>query len=171
MRLLHVLLSYVAFALAFAFLLFHPKVRHGVWARLGAHPRGWPGLRAGLPRVWVHGASAGDVLALLPTVRVLRGLRPGLQVVATTITSSGRSMLERHVDAIDAHTYLPYDLPGAVRRTLDAIHPDMIVLEYAELGMEAVWRIEVQDFPAFILVDDKGHDFFFDTCGICVAEK
>ncbi len=45
------------------------------------------------------------------------------------------------------------------------------VLEYAELGMEAVWRIEVQDFPAFILVDDKGHDFFFDTCGICVAEK
>ena len=34
------------------------------------------------------------------------------------------------------------------------------VLEYPELGMEAVWRIEVQDFPAFIIVDDKGHDFF-----------
>jgi fumarate hydratase class I len=45
------------------------------------------------------------------------------------------------------------------------------VLEYAELGMEAVWRIEVEDFPAFILVDDKGHDFFFDVCGICVGEK
>jgi len=45
------------------------------------------------------------------------------------------------------------------------------VLEYAELGMEAVWRIEVRDFPAFILVDDKGHDFFYDHCGICVAEK
>ncbi|WP_055587369.1 fumarate hydratase [Peterkaempfera griseoplana] len=34
------------------------------------------------------------------------------------------------------------------------------VLEYAELGMEAVWRIEVEDFPAFIVVDDKGNDFF-----------
>ncbi len=34
------------------------------------------------------------------------------------------------------------------------------VLEYAELGMEAVWRIEVRDFPAFIVVDDKGNDFF-----------
>lgn len=45
------------------------------------------------------------------------------------------------------------------------------VLEFPELGMEAVWRIEVQDFPAFILVDDKGHDFFIDTCGICVPEK
>lgn len=33
-------------------------------------------------------------------------------------------------------------------------------LEYPELGMEAIWRIEVEDFPAFILVDDKGNDFF-----------
>ncbi|MEB2285182.1 MAG: fumarate hydratase [Polyangiaceae bacterium UTPRO1] len=34
------------------------------------------------------------------------------------------------------------------------------VLEYPELGMEAIWRIEVEDFPAFIVVDDKGNDFF-----------
>ena len=34
------------------------------------------------------------------------------------------------------------------------------VLEYPELGMEAIWKIEVVDFPAFILVDDKGNDFF-----------
>jgi fumarate hydratase class I len=36
--------------------------------------------------------------------------------------------------------------------------------------MEAVWKIEVVDFPAFILVDDKGHDFFRELpggCGIC----
>ncbi|GIH28921.1 fumarate hydratase class I [Acrocarpospora phusangensis] len=39
------------------------------------------------------------------------------------------------------------------------------VLEYPELGMEAVWRIEVVDFPAFIVVDDKGEDFFQDTTG------
>jgi fumarate hydratase, class I len=37
------------------------------------------------------------------------------------------------------------------------------VLEYPELGMEAVWRIEVEDFPAFVVVDDKGNDFFADT--------
>ncbi|MGB5198054.1 MAG: fumarate hydratase [Candidatus Deferrimicrobium sp.] len=34
------------------------------------------------------------------------------------------------------------------------------VLEYPELGMEAIWKIEVEDFPAFILVDDKGNDFY-----------
>ncbi|MGZ5416285.1 MAG: fumarate hydratase [Nocardioides sp.] len=37
------------------------------------------------------------------------------------------------------------------------------VLEYPELGMEAVWRIEVEDFPAFVVVDDKGNDFFAET--------
>ncbi|MDE1906663.1 MAG: fumarate hydratase, partial [Rhodospirillales bacterium] len=36
------------------------------------------------------------------------------------------------------------------------------ILEYPELGMEAVWKIEVKDFPAFIVVDDKGNDFFAD---------
>ena len=37
------------------------------------------------------------------------------------------------------------------------------VLEYAELGMEAVWKIEVEDFPAFVVIDDKGNDFFAST--------
>jgi fumarate hydratase, class I len=39
------------------------------------------------------------------------------------------------------------------------------VLEYPELGMEAVWKIDVVDFPAFIVVDDKGNDFFADIAG------
>jgi fumarate hydratase class I len=39
------------------------------------------------------------------------------------------------------------------------------VLEWPELGMEAVWKIEVEDFPAFIVVDDKGNDFFTDPGG------
>ncbi|MGB8353662.1 MAG: fumarate hydratase [Chthoniobacteraceae bacterium] len=46
------------------------------------------------------------------------------------------------------------------------------VVEYAELGMEAVWKIEVEDFPAFILVDDKGNDFFKQIgsgCAKCVS--
>lgn len=37
------------------------------------------------------------------------------------------------------------------------------VLEYPELGMEAVWKIQVEDFPAFIVVDDKGNDFFAEV--------
>lgn len=42
-------------------------------------------------------------------------------------------------------------------------------LEYPELGMEAIWKIEVEDFPAFILVDDKGNDFFKQLKPTCVS--
>ena len=48
------------------------------------------------------------------------------------------------------------------------------LLEYPELGMEAIWKIEVEDFPAFILVDDKGNDFFtqiFAKCQGCALKK
>lgn len=47
-------------------------------------------------------------------------------------------------------------------------------LEYPELGMEAIWKIEVEDFPAFILVDDKGNDFFEqikEKCSGCAINK
>jgi fumarate hydratase class I len=47
----------------------------------------------------------------------------------------------------------------AARLAQDCI-TNVEVLEYAELGMEAVWKIEVRDFPAFIVIDDKGNDFF-----------
>ena len=45
------------------------------------------------------------------------------------------------------------------------------VLEYAELGMEAVWKIDVVDFPAFIVVDDKGNDFFAALTGSAADKK
>ena len=52
----------------------------------------------------------------------------------------------------------------AARLALDCIKSQEII-EYPELGMEAVWKIEVENFPAFIVVDDKGNDFFTDPSG------
>jgi fumarate hydratase class I len=50
----------------------------------------------------------------------------------------------------------------AARLAQDCIKK-VTVLDYEELGMEAVWQIDVVDFPAFIVVDDKGNDFFAET--------
>jgi fumarate hydratase, class I len=67
----------------------------------------------------------------------------------------------RVTDACRAHGgfYLGSIGGPAARLAQDCIRK-VEVLEYPELGMEAVWRIEVEDFPAFVVVDDKGHDFF-----------
>jgi fumarate hydratase class I len=64
-------------------------------------------------------------------------------------------------DACKAHGgfYLGSIGGPAARLAQDCIRRVELV-EYEELGMEAVWRIEVENFPAFIVVDDKGNDFF-----------
>lgn len=64
-------------------------------------------------------------------------------------------------DACKAHGgfYLGSIGGPAARLALDCI-TKVEVLEYEELGMEAVWKIEIENFPAFIVVDDKGNDFF-----------
>ncbi|MFE1784037.1 fumarate hydratase [Streptomyces sp. NPDC059506] len=66
-------------------------------------------------------------------------------------------------DACKAHGgfYLGSIGGPAARLAQDCIKK-VEVLEYQELGMEAVWKIEVEDFPAFVVVDDKGNDFFTD---------
>src|SRR5687768_9265588 len=113
MRLLRVLVTYLLFWLGLPFILGHPKLRRGVRARLGWHPVGWPELRPG-PRLWIHGASAGDILALCPLASAVSRLLPDVRIVASTITNSGRAMAERQGNTFAAITYLPYDLPGAV---------------------------------------------------------
>ncbi|SER80727.1 fumarase, class I, homodimeric [Pedococcus cremeus] len=67
-------------------------------------------------------------------------------------------------DACQAHGgfYLGSIGGPAARLAQDCIK-SVDVIEYPELGMEAVWKIEVEDFPAFIVVDDKGNDFFAET--------
>jgi fumarate hydratase class I len=70
----------------------------------------------------------------------------------------------RVTDACKAHGgfYLGSIGGPAARLAQDCIRK-VEVLEYPELGMEAVWRIEVEDFPAFVVVDDKGNDFFAEV--------
>lgn len=129
---LYPLLSYLGFALAAPWLLLHPKTRDGFWRRFGRYPPGFLPDRGG-PRVWLHGASAGDLLALLPVLRELKARRPDAAVVVSCMTNSGALMARERLGEADAVTYVPWDLPGATRRAVRALRPDLLVLEYAEL--------------------------------------
>jgi len=149
MRLLLMLLSYVAFLVALPFLLTHPKLRDGIRARLGLYPHVWPDIPPG-PRIWVHGASAGDILALLPTMRELKAHRPDIQVIATTITNSGHTIASRQTELFAAVSYFPYDLPGTVRRALRTIRPDVLVLEYNELWPNLIHAARGRDIPVVL---------------------
>jgi len=133
-----VAVEYLVFWLLLPFLLLHPRVRQGVRVRLGFQaPLQLP---AG-PRIWLHGASAGDVLGLVPIVRELKALRPDVQVIVSAITDSGASMARQRLVSqglAQLVTFLPYDLPGACRRAVAALRPDVLVLEYTELWPQLI---------------------------------
>ncbi len=133
MRLLYVLLSWVAFLLLAPVLLLHRKTRAGFLQRFGfysasAVPQG------GWPRIWLHGASAGDLQALAPMMRRFRERFPEARVLVSTITNTGFLMARDRLSAqVDAVVYAPWDLWGATRRALRSLRPDLLVLEYTEL--------------------------------------
>ena len=132
-------LEYLVFWLLLPFLLLHPRVRQGIRSRFGFYG-GVPALPPG-PRVWLHGASAGDVLGLVPIVRELKALRPDARVIVSAITDSGASMARQRLvpqGLAELVTFLPYDLPGACRRAMAALRPDVLVIEYTELWPQLI---------------------------------
>jgi 3-deoxy-D-manno-octulosonic-acid transferase len=131
--------EYLVFWLILPFLLLHPRVRQGIRVRFGLYDPP-PQLRGG-PRIWLHGASAGDLLGLVPIVQELKALRPDARIIVSAITDSGASMARQRLVAqglADLATFLPYDLPGACRRALAALRPDVLVLEYTELWPQLI---------------------------------
>jgi len=80
------------------------------------------------------------------------------------LAKGNRSKIVTEACAAHGGFYLGSIGGPAARLAQDCIK-SVDVLEYPELGMEAVWKIQVEDFPAFIVVDDKGNDFFTDPSG------
>ncbi len=132
MHLIYAIASYVLFVLALPVLLTHPKLRHGIPFRLGLYRPSFDRGR-GSPRVWLHGASAGDLLSLQPMMKELKARLPGCCIIVTTITNSGLAMARKKLAEADVLVYAPYDLFGATRRAVATLRPDLLVLEYTEI--------------------------------------
>jgi len=131
-HLLYALASYLLFLVGLPILLTHPKLRHGLRQRLGLYRPGFDAGR-GAPRIWLHGASAGDLLSLQPMMKELKARHPGCCLIVTTMTNSGQEMARRKLAEADVVAYAPYDLPGATARAVRALRPDLLVLEYTEI--------------------------------------
>jgi 3-deoxy-D-manno-octulosonic-acid transferase len=131
-HLVYTLASYLLFLAVLPALLFHRKLRHGIAARFGLYGGAFEAGR-GSPRIWLHGASAGDLLSLQPMMRELRSRLPEACIVVTTITNSGIEMARRKLTEADVVLYAPYDLRGATRRAVRRLRPDLLVLEYTEI--------------------------------------
>jgi 3-deoxy-D-manno-octulosonic-acid transferase len=105
------------------------KHRAGLRERLG-RVRPLNG-QAGRPLIWVHAVSVGEVLAVIGLVKALDSALPGHFVAVSTTTRTGQELARSRLGA-DRVFYCPLDLPWAVRRYLNALHPQMLVLAETE---------------------------------------
>lgn len=107
--------------------------------RAPAYLRRWPerlGFFPALPTdevLWVHAVSMGEVQAAVPLIRLLRARYPELPLLVTTMTPTGSRRVRETFNDEVFHVYVPYDLPGAVRRFLNRTRPRLAVVMETEL--------------------------------------
>lgn len=83
--------------------------------------------------LWLHAVSVGEVQACAPLISALRARHPGLPLTVTTFTPTGAVRAQALFAGIAQVRYLPYDLPGAVRRFLTRVQPRLAVIFETEL--------------------------------------
>lgn len=101
------------------------------------------------PLVWVHGASVGEAVSLLPVIALLRSR--GLHVLVTTGTVTSAALLAERLPAGAFHQYLPLDVPRFWQRFLSHWRPGMVVIAESELWPNMLAHTHAAHIPAIIV--------------------
>jgi 3-deoxy-D-manno-octulosonic-acid transferase len=83
--------------------------------------------------IWIHAVSVGEVVAASPMVQRLREKYPDVPVVITTVTPTGAQRVTDLFGREVIHSYIPYDMPGAVRRFFDRFKPRLAIIMETEI--------------------------------------
>ena len=133
LRLLYSLLLYLALPLVLLRLWRRGRQNPAYRQRWGERLGRFPAPTFAVAPIWLHAVSVGEVMAAAPLIRALRARYPDCPLVVTTTTPTGSDRLRALCGADVFHVYLPYDLPGAVRRFLGNIRPRLAVILETEL--------------------------------------
>ncbi len=88
----------------------------------------------GIPRIWLHGVSVGEILAALPLARELKNLLPQAGLIVSSGTETGQAVARVQFEALGALVcYFPLDIPWAVRRYLERLQPQIAVTLESEI--------------------------------------
>ena len=102
------------------------------------------------PTVWVHAVSVGEVKAVDPLLDGLRGQFPRKRIVVSTTTATGRALALERSD-LDRVIYFPLDFPNAVRRCLDRIGPELVIVAETEIWPNFMRECDRRKIPVFMV--------------------
>jgi 3-deoxy-D-manno-octulosonic-acid transferase len=133
------------------FAVANAKLRAGYRGRERPELADWGRQRrdAGRALAWFHASSVGEGLQAGSVIDALRALRPECQIVFTHFSPSAEALAQRL--RVDAHGYLPYDVPRDVDRLLDALRPDLLVFSKLDLWPELATRAADRGVPVAIV--------------------
>jgi len=131
LRYLYSLLIYLAAPLISVVFLWRGLRDRSYWRNFGE--RFGFGTAAAAPTIWVHAVSVGEVQAAAPLVNSLREHYPDVPIVVTTFTPTGGARARTLFKDRAQVRYLPYDLPGAVRRFFARVQPRVAIIFETEL--------------------------------------
>ncbi|MBM0107897.1 lipid IV(A) 3-deoxy-D-manno-octulosonic acid transferase [Steroidobacter sp. S1-65] len=101
-------------------------------------------------RIWIHAVSVGEVQAAAPLVRALLKRYPQHSFLITTATPTGAQRVRALFSDSVTHAYLPYDLPGAVRRFLDRVQPSLAIVMEREIWPNLFGECERREIPILL---------------------
>ncbi len=102
------------------------------------------------PRCWIHAVSVGEATAAVALVEGIRRRWPDLSVVVSTATPTGARIVADRLRGRAVHRYFPIDLPGPVRRAVDAVRPRFFIAVETELWPNFLRALARRGIPAMI---------------------
>src|SRR5690606_31616038 len=107
-------------------------------------------VRFATPPLWVHAVSVGEVQAAAALVHALRARYPQRPLLVTTATPTGAQRVRALFGGAVQHAYLPYDLPGSVRRFVDATRPAIAIVMEREIWPNLYAALKRRGIPILI---------------------
>lgn len=132
LRWVYSLLGYLLIPVAVGTLIWRGFKNRAYWQRIGER-FGWGPSLDDASVIWVHAVSVGEVQAARPLVKALMVAYPDYRMVMTTVTPTGAERVAALFGDQVTHRYIPYDLPGAVRRFFNQIRPQLAIVIETEL--------------------------------------
>jgi 3-deoxy-D-manno-octulosonic-acid transferase len=97
--------------------------------------------------IWVHAVSVGEVVAAIPLIQALRNRYPHLSVLVTTMTPTGAAQLRTTLGNTIKQVYIPYDLPGPIKRFLATFNPLLGIIVETELWPNLLTTCKQRSIP------------------------
>ncbi|MCK5552394.1 MAG: 3-deoxy-D-manno-octulosonic acid transferase [Deltaproteobacteria bacterium] len=144
---LSLILSSPFFALK---ILTAPRYRRGLSQRLGFSYKSISKMVGNEKPLWIHAASVGEVLGVLPVIDGIRQIKPELPILLSTMTATGNDMASKRASGVRATTFFPLDHPWAVRRAISGVNPRAFLMAETEIWPNFLTELGRREIPVLL---------------------